>query len=99
MQVIMQDDLLQASADEEEVDGFVQFPLQIETVVFSIFVLQLKEGWKISFRSKGDYSAQQLSTTFGGNGHFHAAGARVYEKSTWESLRVKLLASVEAELN
>jgi phosphoesterase RecJ-like protein len=99
LQVIMQDDLLQVSADEEEVDGFVQFPLQIETVVFSIFVLQLKEGWKMSFRSKGNYSAQEISTAFGGNGHFHAAGARVYENTVWDDLRDKLLATVEAELN
>lgn len=98
LQVIMQNDLQQAAADEEEVDGFVQFPLQIETVVFSIFALQLKEGWKMSFRSKGDHSAQEISTAFGGNGHFHAAGARVYENVTWEILRDKLLTSVGAEL-
>ena len=99
LQVITQHDLQEASADAEEVDGFVQLPLQIDTVVFSIFVLELKEGWKMSFRSKGNYSAQEVSTGFGGNGHFHAAGARVYENITWENLRMKLLASVEAELS
>lgn len=99
LQVITQNDLKEASADAEEVDGFVQFPLQIETVVFSIFVLELNDGWKMSFRSKGNYSAQEVSTAFGGNGHFHAAGARVYESITWENLHTKLLASVQAELN
>lgn len=79
-QYILQGDLAEFNAAEEEVDGFVQFPLQVETVVFSIFILELKTAWKISFRSKGEYSAALLAQEFGGNGHFHAAGARVAEK-------------------
>jgi bifunctional oligoribonuclease and PAP phosphatase NrnA len=99
LQVITQEDLNAVGADEEEVDGFVQFPLQIETVEFSIFVIQLKEGWKVSFRSKGKRSAQAISIEFGGNGHFHAAGARVYEKYSWGELKTKLIASVERQLS
>lgn len=99
IQVITQDDLQKVAADEEEVDGFVQLPLQIETVVFSIFVLQLKEGWKMSFRSKGVYSAQSVSAEFGGNGHFHAAGARIYDSMEWEDIRSRILTTVAQQLS
>lgn len=98
LQVITQEDLTTLKAVEEEVDGFVQLPLQIETVEFSIFVLELKDGWKMSFRSKGERSAQAVSGEFGGNGHFHAAGARVYQKTPWEEIRSKILSAVEAQL-
>lgn len=81
VQYILQKDLAECNATEEEVDGFVQFPLQVESVVFSVFVLEIEKGWKISFRSKGEYSAALFAQQYGGNGHFHAAGARVLDKT------------------
>jgi phosphoesterase RecJ-like protein len=93
-QIIFQKDLKDAGAIEEEVDGFVQFPLQVATVEFSIFILELKEGWKVSFRSKGNKSAAEVSRHFGGNGHFHAAGARIFEKKTFEQLHKEICDAV-----
>ncbi|MFI5264916.1 MAG: bifunctional oligoribonuclease/PAP phosphatase NrnA, partial [Candidatus Kapaibacterium sp.] len=55
-QVIFQKDLKDTASIEEEVDGFVQYPLQVASVEFSVFILELKEGWKVSFRSKGNKS-------------------------------------------
>ncbi|MDP4237707.1 MAG: DHH family phosphoesterase, partial [Bacteroidota bacterium] len=93
-QAIMQKDLNEAGAVEEEVDGFVQFPLQVATVEFSIFILELREGWKVSFRSKGNKSAAEVSKLFGGNGHFHAAGARIFEKKSFEALHKEICDAV-----
>jgi phosphoesterase RecJ-like protein len=90
----MQKDLKEAGAIEEEVDGFVQFPLQVATVEFSIFILELREGWKVSFRSKGNKSAAEVSKLFGGNGHFHAAGARIFEKKSFEDLQKEICDAV-----
>ncbi len=98
IQVIMQKDLKDSGAIEEEVDGFVQFPLQVLTVEFSIFILELKEGWKASFRSKGDKSAAEVSRHFGGNGHFHAAGARIYEKKSLDTLTKEICDAVFKQL-
>lgn len=97
-QVIMQKDIAESGAIEEEVDGFVQFPLQVATVEFSIFILELKEGWKVSFRSKGNRSAAEVSKHFGGNGHFHAAGARIFERKTFEQLHKELCDAVYLQL-
>jgi phosphoesterase RecJ-like protein len=97
-QLITQADLRDANAIEEEVDGFVQFPLQVGTLVFSIFFLELREGWKISFRSRGDKSAAEVAKHFGGNGHFHAAGARVYEKISFNELQKQVCDAVKEQL-
>lgn len=95
IQYILQKDLQECNAIEEEVDGFVQFPLQVESVVFSIFLLELKTGWKISFRSKYNYSAAGFAQVFGGNGHFNAAGARVTETPTLSEMLQRLVATAE----
>jgi phosphoesterase RecJ-like protein len=97
-QVIFQKDLKETGSIEEEVDGFVQFPLQVATVEFSIFILELREGWKVSFRSKGNKSAAEAAKYFGGNGHFHAAGARIFEKKTFDGLHKEILDAVSEQL-
>jgi phosphoesterase RecJ-like protein len=97
-QVIKQADLRESGAIEEEVDGFVQFPLQVGTVEFSIFILELRQGWKMSFRSKGSKSAAEVAKQFGGNGHFNAAGARVYEEIAFDELHKRVLDAVGQEL-
>lgn len=99
IQTITQKDIAESGATEEEVDGFVQSPLQIGSVVFSIFILELAVGWKVSFRSKGDKSAADLSQAFGGNGHFHAAGARLMDAQTLETLKTEIIAAASKQLS
>jgi len=97
-QVIFQKDLIETGSTEEEVDGFVQFPLQVATAEFSVFILELREGWKVSFRSKGNKSAAEVAKHFGGNGHYHAAGARIFEKKTFGELHQEILEAVNNQL-
>ena len=98
IQVITQKDIVESGASDDEVDGFVQAPLQIGSVLFSIFILELPTGWKLSFRSKGDKSAADVSQIFGGNGHFHAAGARLMEARTLETLKAEIIAAASKQL-
>lgn len=91
IQLITQDQLKSLGADEEEVDGFVQMPFQVNGIVLSVFILELREGWKMSVRSKGDISAAMLAQAFGGNGHFHAAGARFYDKYSPQEVKEKVI--------
>lgn len=92
-QTILQSQLHAANADEEDVDGLVQTPFQVKGIVLSVFLLELKEGWKVSTRSKDDVSAADFAQTFGGNGHFHAAGARVKEVWTLEEMKRDIVAN------
>ena len=90
-QAIMQSQLEAAGAMEEDVDGFVQMPFQVRGIVLSVFLLELKEGWKISTRSKGNVSAAAFAQSFGGNGHFNAAGARVHGKISLGDMKQMIL--------
>ena len=86
-QSILQSDLRNANAMEEDVDGLVQLPFQVKGVVLSVFLLELEHGWKVSTRSKDNVSAAHFAQMFGGNGHFHAAGARVKESLSLEDMK------------
>lgn len=56
-------------------EGFVNYPLSIKDIVFSVLFTE-KEGLvKVSFRSKGNFPVNKFATThFGGGGHLNAAG-------------------------
>ncbi|MDP4200836.1 MAG: DHH family phosphoesterase [Bacteroidota bacterium] len=97
-QCIMQAQLHAANADEEDVDGFVQMPFQVGGIVLSVFLLELKEGWKISTRSKDPVSAAMFAQSFGGNGHFNAAGARVHGEHTLAEMHERIVANAETVL-
>ncbi len=75
---ITQRDLKKAKADEAEVDGFINFGLSISGVKVALLFFELKDGVKISLRSKGNISVNKLAKQFGGGGHKNAAGIRLY---------------------
>ncbi|PIF02027.1 MAG: DHH family phosphoesterase [Draconibacterium sp.] len=58
-----------------DTEGFVNYPLSINNIVFSALFIE-KEGWvKASFRSKGDFPVNHFSKNhFNGGGHKNAAG-------------------------
>lgn len=85
--VVTQRMLKDYGVEEWETDGFVQEILKISGVKIGIFFLELKDGVKLSFRSKGDIFINKLAKEFGGNGHKNAAGARLYNVSIDEVLK------------
>ncbi len=89
--VVTQEDLRDANGTDEDIDGFVQLPMQVSSVVISVFMLQLSTGWKLSIRSKGNISAARIAQHFTGNGHFNAAGARIFENYSIQELQNKIL--------
>ncbi|MGK9477852.1 DHH family phosphoesterase [Melioribacter sp. OK-6-Me] len=78
--IITKDDLNQYGVNESDVDGFVTYCMSIKNVVIGLLFLELDDGIKISFRSKGDIKVNKLAAEFGGGGHINAAGARLYDK-------------------
>lgn len=59
-----------------DTEGFVNMPLSISGIRCSIFCREENDRIKISMRSVGDYSVNELANrTFGGGGHKNAAGA------------------------
>ncbi len=64
---------------EVDTDNFTVYPMSIQGVKVGVLFNELKNGVKISFRSKGTIPINELAKEFGGNGHLNAAGARLFD--------------------
>ncbi|HMN26404.1 MAG TPA: bifunctional oligoribonuclease/PAP phosphatase NrnA [Ignavibacteriaceae bacterium] len=96
--VITQMDFDELSAVESDTENFVNYNLSIENVVLGILFIQLKNGFKVSFRSKGNIPVNKLANEFGGGGHTNAAGARFFTNNMQEMIPV-ILSKAELYLN
>lgn len=64
-----------------DTEGFVNIPLSLQNIVFSVFISEESNMIKLSFRSKGDFPTNQFaSEVFGGGGHLNASGGEFYGK-------------------
>ncbi len=79
--------LIVLTAEEQEkfnfqkgdAEGFVNMPLSIDGVVFSVFLREDPDKIKISLRSQGSFPANEFSARFfNGGGHLNAAGGESY---------------------
>jgi phosphoesterase RecJ-like protein len=62
-----------------DTEGFVNIPLSIKGVEFSVFMREDEDKIKISFRSQGSFPANKVAQdVFDGGGHLNAAGAESY---------------------
>jgi len=67
-------------AMREEIEGFVDYPLTIAGVEMAILFLEVPDrGTKISLRSKGKIDVHKFAQQFGGGGHKHSAGIRLFD--------------------
>lgn len=58
-----------------DTEGFVNYPLSIQNIVFSVLFIEKEELVKASFRSKGDFPTNQVAKKyFNGGGHLNASG-------------------------
>lgn len=89
--VITQKDLLETEAEESDTDNFVNYNLSIEGVVLGLLFIELQNGFKVSFRSKGEVRADLIASNFGGGGHKNASGARFYNQIMTKDFINKIL--------
>ena len=62
-----------------DTEGFVNLPLSIENVSFSVFIREDSDYIKVSLRSVGDFPCNQFASTyFNGGGHKNASGGEFY---------------------
>jgi bifunctional oligoribonuclease and PAP phosphatase NrnA len=71
----------------DDVDNFVNQAGAIAGVVVTLFFLEMEDGVKISFRSKGDIPVNELAKMYGGGGHKNASGARLTGVKLDETVR------------
>ena len=87
---ITQKDFEELGAIESDTENFVNYNLSIENVVIGILFIELKNGFKVSFRSKGRIPVNKLANEFGGGGHTNAAGARFFTNNLQDVIPVIL---------
>ncbi len=66
-------------ADNGMTEGFVDFPLNVDTVEIAASIMEVKKGqYKISLRSKTYADVNKLAGVYGGGGHVRASGCMLY---------------------
>ena len=95
---LTQKDFSDFNAVESDTENFVNYNLSIENVVLGILFIELNNGFKVSFRSKGDINVNKLALEFGGGGHNNASGARFFTNNMQEMIPV-ILSKAKRYLN
>lgn len=63
-----------------DTEGFVNLPLSIKGIVFSVLFIEKENFVKISFRSKGSFPVNTFASKyFSGGGHMNASGGEYYD--------------------
>ena len=69
----------ECGADHTMTEGFVNFPLNVETVEVAASLLEVKKGqYKISLRSKEYADVNKIAGVYGGGGHVRASGCMLF---------------------
>lgn len=87
---LKESDLHEAEIDETDIDGFVNYTMKIDTVKIGLLFYELREGFKVSYRSRGDIPVNKLASEFGGGGHLNAAGSKIVGKKLSDYMQVIL---------
>ncbi|MGB5190364.1 DHH family phosphoesterase [Robiginitalea sp.] len=100
---LTQEDLNRHNFQKGDTEGFVNYALSLKDVVLAaIFIENKEEGIvKISLRSQGDFSVNDLARShFNGGGHINAAGGRSDESLEATTARFeRILPLYEKQLN
>jgi phosphoesterase RecJ-like protein len=77
------EELKRYNYQEGDTEGFVNLPLSIKEIVFSVLIKENSNNVKLSLRSRGSFPVNQLAATyFHGGGHINAAGGESYTTLT-----------------
>ncbi|MGE5798878.1 MAG: DHH family phosphoesterase [Syntrophaceae bacterium] len=83
-----------AGAQWEHTEGFVEYPRSIEGVQVAAFFSEISEGlYKVSLRSKGRFSVEEVARKFGGGGHINAAACRI--QGDYDAVKRKLFDAIK----
>jgi phosphoesterase RecJ-like protein len=77
-----------------DTEGLVNFGLSIKGIDLSVLITAQEDLVKLSFRSRNEFSSNELAQQFNGGGHFYAAGGK--SSGTMESVEQQLLSLIAA---
>ena len=77
--VISKQNMELCGADQGMTEGFVDFPLNVDSVEVAASLLEVRKGqYKISLRSKTYADVNRIAGVYGGGGHVRAAGCMLF---------------------
>ena len=95
---ITQEMILKVNGTDEDVDGFTEFIRGIKGVEISFMILEKPDrSHRVSFRSSGQHSINDVAKTFNGGGHKFAAGASI-KGSSIEEIASNIMKELAAKL-
>ena len=95
--IITKKDLEETGAVDNLTEGFIDYPLTVDTVEVAISLLETGNNrYKISLRSKGKVNVNEIASIYGGGGHILASGAVI--NGYLEDVIDKLCYNVEQRL-
>ncbi len=63
-----------------DTEGFVNLPLSIKGIIFSVLFIEKSNHIKLSFRSKGSFPVNEFASRyFAGGGHLNASGGEYFD--------------------
>ena len=86
------------NASSKDIEGFADFVRSIENVEISFTLIEDDNGSiRISFRSQGKYTVNDIAKEFGGGGHIYAAGAKAHSISI-SDIENKIISLIEKKV-
>lgn len=85
--------------EEFDVDGFVNYCLSLKSTLVGLLFFELKNGVKVSLRSKDKFPVNLLAEKFGGGGHLNAAGIRLDDAKLSEVMPAVIKQTIEDIIN
>ena len=82
----------------EDAEGFSEFIRAIDGVEIAFSAIQKNKNYKISFRSSGLYTINDIAALFGGGGH-HFAGGCAIPLNEWDDAILKILEECKRKIN
>lgn len=77
---LTKNDLSEFNHMKGDTEGFVNMPLSISGIVFSVLFVEKENFVKLSFRSKGTFRVNEFASKyFSGGGHLNASGGENYD--------------------
>ena len=77
--IVTKKNIEESGADEGMTEGFVDFPLNVDSVEVAASLLEVKKNqYKISLRTKTYADANKIAGVYGGGGHVRAAGCMLF---------------------
>ena len=76
--IITQNMIFDSGAKPDDIDGFTDFVRSIKGVEIACMIQEIDSStFRINFRSSGNYIINDVAKSFGGGGHYYAAGANI----------------------